>query len=530
MKKKITLRNEFRILAIGNSFSENAFRYLYPVLKSFGVRKIVLGNLIIGGCSIERHYNNLINNVPDYLYRKNVRGVEENYSNFQLIDALKDEKWDYITMQQASHDSGLLDTYQLVMSLKEKIQDIINDEKVQYGWHMTWAYQKNSNHPAFINYQKNQKTMYRAILNCVKQNIMVNNNFDFLIPAATAIQNARTSYLGDSLTCCDGFHLEPLGEFIVGLTYVMAITGWPAAEMDDEAVPLWFKPYLPVVKEAVTNAILHPFKVTKSVYQKNPLDLYAVDDEKKYEIISNLVYQEDHSDTKLDLYLPKTDFTDVVIHFHGGGLTSGQKDDDAHQKMGKMLASNNVAFSSVGYPLYPNAKYPDDIIYLAQAIKYIVNYFNKLGKKFRFFISGQSAGAYLAMMLAFNSKYLIEEGLKVDDITGWIIESGQPTTHFNILATNGLDPDLIRVDEAAPLYYINKDTNFKHLLLIAYTNDINGRLAQNELTYQTILNQNNNLDIKFKILVGTHCLYSTTSYRSIYSYGLLLLDYLHKIK
>ena len=44
-----------RILAIGNSFSVDAMEHLYAIAAAEGVEEILLGNLVIGGCSLETH-------------------------------------------------------------------------------------------------------------------------------------------------------------------------------------------------------------------------------------------------------------------------------------------------------------------------------------------------------------------------------------------------------------------------------------------------------------------------------------------
>lgn len=530
MNKKINLKKEIKILAIGNSFSDNAFRYLYPILKSFGVKKVILGNLYIGGCSIERHYQNIVNYIPDYIYRKNTMGIDISTDNFSIVDGLKDEQWDYITMQQASHDSGISDTYSLLLPLKEKVEQVINNQKTKFAWHMTWAYQQNTKHPGFANYQNNQLTMYNSIINCVREKVLSTKQFDFLIPAGTAIQNARTSYLGDSLTCDDGFHLEPLGEFIAGLMYVVSLTGWDVEEMDVDLLPLWFKPYIEVVREAVKKAYTNPFKITSSKYHQNPLQKYLNLETTEMSFYPNISYQEQLEWSKLDLYLPKSDYNKVVIHFHGGGLVEGKKDDYPICTIGQMLVKEQIAFCSVDYPLYPNTTFPDFLYSAAQAIKFTIDFFQKKHKKCEIYLSGQSAGAYILMMLLFNPEYLQKVGLTEHNINGWIIESGQPTTHFKLLAEDGLDSNLVRIDEKAPIYYVNRDIHFNNVLLIAYSHDIPGRLAQNELLYQTIKNFNPNLKISKKVLWGNHCQNSSNNYRNINSYALLLIDYLHKIQ
>ncbi len=47
------------ILAIGNSFSQDATRYLHAVMQAGGVAGRVV-NLYIGGCSLEQHWRNAL--------------------------------------------------------------------------------------------------------------------------------------------------------------------------------------------------------------------------------------------------------------------------------------------------------------------------------------------------------------------------------------------------------------------------------------------------------------------------------------
>lgn len=86
---------QIKLLAIGNSFSSDAIEYyLYGLAETNG-DTIRIGNMYIGGCSLEKHYNNAVNNSPDYSYRKIVNGVKTSAPNYRLIDAIRDEEWDY---------------------------------------------------------------------------------------------------------------------------------------------------------------------------------------------------------------------------------------------------------------------------------------------------------------------------------------------------------------------------------------------------------------------------------------------------
>ena len=63
-----------KVLAIGNSFSEDAIeQYLYELAAAQG-DSLVIGNAYIGGCSIDRHWSNAQTGKPEYRYRKIVGG------------------------------------------------------------------------------------------------------------------------------------------------------------------------------------------------------------------------------------------------------------------------------------------------------------------------------------------------------------------------------------------------------------------------------------------------------------------------
>ena len=132
--------------------------------------------------------------------------------------------------------------------------------------------------------------------------------------------------------------------------------------------------------------------------------------------------------------------------------------------------------------------------------------FHQYGKCKGFIISGQSAGAYLTLMLCLNKDYLKSVGIDNKDIVGWISDSAQTTSHFNILKyEKGLSPLLQRIDETAPLYYIDEKTSFSHVLLMAYEEDLPNRVIQNELLVSTIKNFNKSADIQLILLKQWHC-------------------------
>ncbi len=100
-----------KILAIGNSFSTDSMQYLYQILKDGGVEEIVLGNLYYGGCSLDQHYQFSRTDSASYTYYKNTTGEWIKTEKYKMSQALVDEKWDYVSLQQTSKTCGLTNSY-----------------------------------------------------------------------------------------------------------------------------------------------------------------------------------------------------------------------------------------------------------------------------------------------------------------------------------------------------------------------------------------------------------------------------------
>ena len=251
-----------KILAIGNSFSTDSMEYLYNILKAGGVEDIVLGNLYYGGCSLDQHYQFAKNDSASYTYYKHTGRGWVKTADYKMSQSLVDEKWDYVSLQQTSKTCGLTNSYgkldEMIAIVKEKCPD------AKLIWNMTWAYQQDSTHSSFPNYKNDQMTMYNMIVNVVNE-VITPLGFDVMIPCMTSIQNARTSFMGDTLTR-DGYHLDYyIGRYIAGLTWYAAITGCSVEEINyNPSATKITDDMLRAAKEAVTTAIANPLKVTQS--------------------------------------------------------------------------------------------------------------------------------------------------------------------------------------------------------------------------------------------------------------------------
>lgn len=257
------LPTEVKILAVGNSFSDDAMEYLWQVLNDAGVEKITLGNLYIGGCTVDMHWNNIKNDAKAYSYRRNTNGKWVTRTD-SLKNALLEEEWDFITVQQVSHLAGKPESMGNLHNVVNYLNENKTNKDAKFFWHMTWAYQKTSRHSGFLGYNMDQMTMYNANVSTAKGIIESEPLFSGYIPCGTTIQNLRTTKIGDTLTR-DGHHSSlDYGRYSLALTWMTALTGISPEKVD--WVPEQYG-YISsddgLVDKAVLDAIKHPDVVTE---------------------------------------------------------------------------------------------------------------------------------------------------------------------------------------------------------------------------------------------------------------------------
>ena len=133
-----------KVLMIGNSFSISCLRYLPKVAEASG-RRLDLASLYIGGCSLERHCRNIEAAAKKpgfrpYRFDRVVEGrcvVEKGTAN--IPDALVMDKWDVVTIQQASHFSWDKASYHpWGDTLVAKIRELAPQAKILVQ--ETWSY------------------------------------------------------------------------------------------------------------------------------------------------------------------------------------------------------------------------------------------------------------------------------------------------------------------------------------------------------------------------------------------------------
>jgi hypothetical protein len=207
-----------RVLSIGNSFSVNAHTYLQEIANA-GKVDMVIGNLFIGGCSLKTHWNNAKNDVKEYDYFKTGQPTARASIKYALLD----EKWDYVTFQQVSGFSGIIETYYpYLTNLAEYVKRYV--PAARHVIHQTWAYEQGCEWEGFKNYDYDQQRMFAALKSAYKK-AAESIHTKFIIPVGEAFQMARATQIGDTLCCEDKAHAGIKGNYLAGAVWYEMFTG-----------------------------------------------------------------------------------------------------------------------------------------------------------------------------------------------------------------------------------------------------------------------------------------------------------------
>ncbi len=176
-------------------------------------------------------------------------------------------------------------------------------------------------------------------------------------------------------------------------------------------------------------------------------------------ILSDISYSEKRDDysrerLKLDIHSPEDGSQDmpVVVWFHGGGLTGGEKFVPAE------LMNSGYVVVAPNYRLIPDVNVEQCIDDAAEAVAWtFANVAKYGGNPEKIFVSGHSAGGFLTSMIGLDKKYLQKYGIDADRIAGLIPYSGQVITHFSDRKSKGIGELTPYIDENAPLFHVRKD-------------------------------------------------------------------------
>ena len=205
------------ILCVGNSFAVDASTYVHQIAESIG-ETINIHVLYIPGCPIDLHWKNYLSKEKAYEFYVNGNKAPLMYCD--IFEGLEYTKYDYVTFQQRSGDSGDASTFFPELNLL--MNHLRKHTNGKYLLHKTWSYAKYISHDKYGHDPMNQDAMDKDILNAYIQ-VSEQSDIKYIIPSGEAIKLARKKY-GDNLNR-DGYHLNERGRTLVGILWVMYFLG-----------------------------------------------------------------------------------------------------------------------------------------------------------------------------------------------------------------------------------------------------------------------------------------------------------------
>ena len=222
-----------KILSIGNSFSQDAQRYLHRLALKEGVNMKTV-NLYIGGCPLRTHYLNILDDKEAYDFQFN---GESTGLKVSIRKVLASEDWDYVTLQQASRNSPSFSTYTPYI---EEVADYVRMycPKAKLLIHQTWAYETGSVRLANLERFGTDAEMFAAVEECYDKAAEL-IEADGIIPAGRAMLTAAQT--GIEKIHRDTYHASlGAGRYLLALCLFKYLTGRDISEnaFDDFDVPV----------------------------------------------------------------------------------------------------------------------------------------------------------------------------------------------------------------------------------------------------------------------------------------------------
>ena len=239
-----------RILAIGNSFSNNATYFISRIAESMG-KDVSVVSLYYAGCTLKQHVEFYNSDSRSYqFYEDGVNLTTGQWQTMKEVFELYD--YDYVTLQQSPSGSDVFSTYWTEEEpWLTQLYDIVREHEPQAEImvHQTWSFCHDcaiGNDPYWPTNYKNTKEMYDVIEECYEkmaEKIGVDKESG-IIPVGKAIQLAKDEYgygdfynkgsgLNDAQHCANGAlytdnvdHLNWRGRYIAGCVWLEKIFGY----------------------------------------------------------------------------------------------------------------------------------------------------------------------------------------------------------------------------------------------------------------------------------------------------------------
>lgn len=230
--------NTLRILAIGNSFTENMTLHLPRLIADAGADSVVVAYAAFAGASLEYQMSHLTSPDATHIWAVSTGGRPFSVDTVRrsLPYCVDYADWDIIVIQQKSTLSGLWNTVNPYLATTTRLLKE-GHPRARIAWQMTWAFASHfGKKDEFALYGGSREQMEQAIEG-VAANVVGSGCVDMVIHSGRAIAAARREGIdttGSELSG-DGRHLdEGVGCYIAACcAYERLIAPWAGKDVTD---------------------------------------------------------------------------------------------------------------------------------------------------------------------------------------------------------------------------------------------------------------------------------------------------------
>ena len=305
-KAGIPKKDTLKVLTLGHSLAVDSNHMLALVANAEGYTGLTVGTLYYSGCPLYKHVEFLTGNKPEYdLYISNSANPAPPtvMMDVTMYDALRHDNWDVIVIQAGVFEIAKDETFtsenlKIIMDYVDKNK--FNKDAV-YVWNMTWVppvdrelmaqypYSPNSYESGYLVYGYDRANMYGNVTRCVSQYILTNDKFVAMIPSATVMENALSSYMVEKDIHRDYVHASDYTRVATAYAWYCTLMGIDSiSEVKMDTIPVKYFRSLTGLQdyvfsdaekdlliESVNNALKNPLEMTQSQYTEAPADYVA---------------------------------------------------------------------------------------------------------------------------------------------------------------------------------------------------------------------------------------------------------------
>lgn len=213
--------HSLKILFIGSSFGVDTINYVGDIAHSYNFN-IVIGNLYVGASGIKDYITFYESDRKISYYKWNLNAIAWENGTSTVKEALSDEAWDFVVIQNGAYQSADESTYwdqdekgNITKNYVSLFADIIDRcclfSNPVICFNMTWAYSvyhtlsssqgsKDKWLSFGINQKQRQLGMYTELCRLAQKVLQHCPEVKFVIPSGTAVQNARGTSLRTDTT------------------------------------------------------------------------------------------------------------------------------------------------------------------------------------------------------------------------------------------------------------------------------------------------------------------------------------------